>query len=239
MARLFNNNVANYMSRTSVNLGLNGLTECSYAVWFKISSTPASIDCLVWKDTSVASTETFLMRVLTTGAVLFEISSHVTPTIFPAWETSVAPSLNVWHRALFTWKRNAINSTDGIIYLDGVSVATTFTANGYVGTFTLGEESDTYYMGIREGTSEPYDGALAWVTVWNRQLTAQEAVTDAANPLGVLSGRVSQVELCPDSELVFGGSMTVNGTVPCTDGPFGTQIAGGGKRMHSMIYSQG
>jgi hypothetical protein len=239
MARLFDNNAANYMRRASVNLGLNGSTECSFAAWFKIPAIPASTDCVFWKNTSVASVETILMRVRTAGNIACEISSHLTGSIFPEWITSAGVSLNVWHRALFTWKRNAIDSTDGIIYLDGVSVATTFAANGYIGTFTLGEESAAYDIGIREGTIEPYEGSLAWVTVWNRQLTAQEAVTDAANPLGVLSGRVSQVELCPDSELVFGGSMTVNGTVPCTDGPFGTQIAGGGKRMHSMIYSQG
>lgn len=66
----------------------------------------------------------------------------------------------------------------------------------------------------------PLYGSLAWVCVWNRQLTAQEALLDYINPRNVKSGLVSIVELSPDVDQgSLGGSMTVNGTLASVGGP--------------------
>jgi hypothetical protein len=240
VGRIFNNNTANYMSRASVNLGLNGLTECSFAYWLKVTALDAALEQRIIQKQIADGWSSITSRLeINTTRTTFGVENQ-TLADFPTWFLTTGIGLGVWARVLFTWKRNAINSTDGLIYINGVSQALTFLANNYAAGTVIEETSNNLYYGIRPVTlTSPLNAALAWVTVWNRQLTSAEAVTDAADPLGILSGRVSQVELCPDTELVFGGSMTVNGTVPCTDGPFGTRIAGGGKRMQSVIYSQG
>jgi hypothetical protein len=121
-------------------------------------------------------------------------------------------------------------------------VATTFAANGYIGTFTLGEESAAYDIGIREGTIEPYEGSLDWVTVWNRQLTAQEALLDFANPLNVQNGLRSAVSLNGSNrdQGAIGGVMTVNGTLVEVDGaPFDLQRNVFTKNLRPSIFAPG
>jgi hypothetical protein len=213
MGRSFDNNIANYMSRASVNLGLNGSTECSVAFWFNPPSFPSETRIFT-KDHGAAWPTLDIYLHITTGIVQFEVG-NVDTNAFANWEPVTGLSVDTWTRMLFTWKRNALDATDGLIYINGSTVSTAHASLGYIGSFTIKEESSTLFYGQRPALDLALSGKLAWVTVWNRQLTAGEATTDATNPLGVTSGLVSRVQLCPDTDAILLGSMTVNGTCPC------------------------
>lgn len=218
MARLFDNNTANYMSRASVDLGLNGLTACSYACWVKITaSDPTNEQRIFQKEINGLDGWNSLKcsLVVNTTKIGFEVNNQ-SLTQYPHWDVSSGLSTGVWTRALFTWGRTAgAASTDAAVYINGQAVATTFTANGYTNTFTIQENSSNLYYGIRAITlTQPYNGALAWVCVWNRQLTAQEALIDYTNPRNVTSGLISRVPIGDsDKDEALGGSMTINGTL--------------------------
>ena len=143
----------------------------------------------------------------------------------PDWIVNL-PAYETWTRVLFTFKRNAIDQTDGIVYFNGVSqTIVSFVAAGYASNFTVLEESNNFYLGIRAVTLvNPVLGRMGWFTVWNRQLSAGEAASDAASPLAVTSGLVSRVHLCPDTDDVLGGSMTVNGSLACA-----SEVPGSGR----------
>lgn len=214
MSRLFDNNTANYMSLSAVTLGLNGLTELSCAYWLNLAST-ASTQYVVSKQLTAndgwASVQSRFNNPAST--LRFEIDNF-TLTQSPLWEIT-APATGAWHRILFTWKRNAITSADGLIYVDGVSTSVSFTAGGYGAAFTLEEDSNGLYYGKRPiALTSPLNGSLAWVTVWNRQLTATEALVDYNDPRSVTAGRLHCVECNSDTDLSgYGNDMTVTGTL--------------------------
>lgn len=221
MARLFDNNASNYMSRSSVNLGLNGATECSVAYWIKLTAVDAAGEQRILFKQISDGWNTITTRVLTnTTQLIFGVESQALG-MYPTWTMSSGIGTGAWVRALFTWKRNAITSADGVVYINGVAVSTSFVANGYAAGFTPEESSNNLLYGIRPVTlSFPLNGALAWVCIWNRQLTAQEALIDYTNPRNVKSGLLSIVELAPDVDQgALGGSMAVNGTLQEVGGP--------------------
>lgn len=219
MARVFDSNVANYMSRGSVNLGLNGLTAYSLAFWVKPTNTPGADEGLVVKESSGGWWTIFSQMTVAApaGRITFAVEND-SLVEFPQWTTSAALAVGVWTRVLFTLQVSAGGASDGIIYVNGQAVSTTF-AGTYTASFTLDELSNTLFYGQFSGAN-PLDAALAWVCIWNRQLTAQEALLDYSNPRNVKSGLLSIVELSPDVDQgSIGGSMTVNGTLAPTGGP--------------------
>lgn len=221
MARAFDGSTSNYLSRT-VDFSLNGATECSFAAWVKAGTADATLYPYVMAKAKNGWTPVAINYSANTRKVNFSVENE-TLTQNPAWETSADIADTIWTRLLFTWKRNAIDATDGIIYVDGVPVSASYTANGYTGSFTIEDQSDTYEIGRRPlnpGWATSLTGSIAWVCVWNRQLTAQEALIDYTNPRNVKNGLVSIVELAPDADQgAIGGSMTVNGTLQPVGGP--------------------
>lgn len=222
MSRVFDNNVSNYMSRSSVNFGLNGLTECSIGLWVKLTASTADNQRFVDKKHSVSTSGCpfRLQYVEATGEVTASVNNGAGQS--PDWACTWTPGYGVWGRMLFTFKRNAITTADGILYLNGIAQSTsTFTANGYAAGFTIAEDSNDLFYGLRVVTNLlPLYGSLAWVCIWNRQLTAQEALIDYTNPRNVKSGLLSIVELSPDTDQgAIGGSMTVNGTLQAGGNP--------------------
>lgn len=218
MGRLFNNTAANYMSRGSVNLGLNGATACSFGYWIKITAVNAAAEQRVLSKeiNGLDGWNSIWSAIITnTTTLAFEVQSN-TAGDYPDWTINTGIGTGVWTRALFAWERTAgAASTDASVYINGVAVATTHTVNGYTNTFTVQENSSNLYYGIRPLTlTRPLDAALAWVCVWNRKLTAQEALIDYTNPRNVTSGLLSRVPIGgSDVDEVLGGAMTVTGTL--------------------------
>lgn len=216
MARNFDNNVANYMSRSGVNLGLNGLTECSLGVWVRITAGTLDNQRFVDKQfsTGTSGCPFRIQYVQASGELAASVNNGAGQS--PDWACSWTPGFGAWTRVLFTYKRSAITSADALLYLNGVSqTISTFSANGYAAGFTIAEDSNNLFYGLRVLTNLlPLNGALDWVCIWNRQLTAQEALLDYTNPRNVTSGLVSRVRLGgTDADEAYGGTMTVNGTL--------------------------
>lgn len=208
------------MTRSSVNLGLNGLTACSFAFWLKVSATPTNEGAILRKvGTGGWGTIWVNIHGTGTGKVGFAVENS-TITQSPMWTSPDAAPVGAWTRYLFTWQRNAGDVTDGALYVNGQAVSPTFVANGYTTAFVMDEITDVLRYGGMPEWPITLDAALAWVCVWNRQLTSGEAATDASDPTAVTSGRLSLVSLCPDLDRTLGGEMTVNGTLACEPGPF-------------------
>lgn len=217
MARTFNGNSANFMSRASVNLGLNGASAYSHAVWVRRAAVTATTTIPMVKRYGAGS-NSYVMTL--TGASFDQVFCAPNDAVLgqnPQWLTTTSVPLGVWTRVLFTFQRNAATSADGIVYFNGVAQGTTFTANGYAGTFTISEDTNLYYIGIAEdGAFGPVNGDLAWATVWNRALTAQEALLDLVNPWAVRNGVIHRVGIGPgldNDDSGFGNHMTVTGTL--------------------------
>lgn len=222
MGRTFNNNTANYMSRASANFGLNGLTECSIAAWVNIAAATVDNQRVADKQFSTGTSGCpFRMQYThATGEVSISVNNGAGQS--PDWSCSWTPGFGVWTRVLFAYKRNAISVADGAVYLNGASCPiSTFSANGYAAGFTIAEDSNNYFLGLRVITNLlPLNGSLGWLCVWNRQLTAQEAALDFQHPLNVTSGLVHRVQLNPDTDSSGNGNdMSVIGTIGTLRGP--------------------
>jgi hypothetical protein len=123
---MFNGDAANYMSRASIDFGLNGLTECSYAISLNLSGSTGSTQRLLSKQFGARGCR---------DAILSQA---------PDWIVNL-PAYETWTRVLFTFKRNAIDQTDGIVYFNGVSqTIVSFVAAGYASNFTVLEESNNF-----------------------------------------------------------------------------------------------
>ena len=163
MARNFDNNAANYMSRASVNFGLNGATACSWAYWVKITATSASSQRILAKEINGQNGWATIFSGLTpTDTVLTLELDNFTANTYAYWSTTSGIGTGVWTRALFTWARtSAAAATDAVIYINGQSVAITQqTGTGYTNTFTLQENSSNLYYGLLP-SSQPVVGCTS------------------------------------------------------------------------------
>lgn len=221
MARLFDNNIANYMRRQAVTLGVGGLTEASFAFWINITGTTGVYQPCIVKHIGAGSDWGTIYAGFPAGTTDMTLSvQNRTAVIWPQWTITSGLPLTTWVRCMLAWKRTAAAvAGDGIFYANGIVQPTTFTANGYVNTFTPGEDSNNYYFGQNDLLGQAINASLEWVTVWNRQLTGQEAIADYLNPLAVTAGRLSSVQICPDFDRTLGGGMTVIGSLACMAGP--------------------
>lgn len=177
------NGTDQYLKATSVDFGLNGGTEFSACIWEQVNG-PTGSQILVSKiSDSTNQWATFRLQPNSSGGnVSFSVQNQA-KNEFPNWASSGGKITDGWHHFCGTFKVNAGDSTDGKIYIDGVSRAVTFTANGYAADFTLEENSNDFTIGAR--TFSPvdnyYKGTAGDVAVWNKQLTAGEVTTQYNN----------------------------------------------------------
>ncbi|MBX3101720.1 MAG: LamG domain-containing protein [Bacteroidetes bacterium] len=96
---------------------------------------------------------------------------------YPGWTTTAGLAAGQWHHIAFVYRRNAFNSTDGIIYANGIPMATTFdpSPGGYPSNFSIEYNTRELYMG-RPPTAfgAYYTGILDEMQLWNRALTQEE-----------------------------------------------------------------
>jgi hypothetical protein len=230
MARLFNGVSGGHMA-ASGSLGLNGLTEMSAAVWLRPNSSDQINLCFVICKQlgAISGNATLQLDFNASCAVRLRLRNVALNQVI-TWTADTPLTWGTWTRILFTYKRNALNVTDGIWYFNGNPVTSTLViAGSYTGAFVLEEDSNNWYYGLRPVTLDSkLLGALAHVTIWNRQLTPTEANADFYNHLAISQGLVHRVPLCDDRD--YGSAalnMSVVGTVPCeVDGMFGSQVGG-------------
>lgn len=220
MGRTFANNTANYLSRASCILGLNGLTACSVGFWLRLTATTGANQRIVDHESGGQAGAPFRLQYNNTGTLAFALCNSGA-TMTPDW-TVTAPAFGAWTRVLFTYQASAFDQTDATIYYNAASQTIAgFAASGYAAGFTLLDSSGNLFYGLRTVLNTlPLNGDLSWMTVWNRKLTVQEANLDWQHPKNVLSGLLQRVQLCPDTDDSAAGlNMTLNGTVNCLQGP--------------------
>lgn len=169
--------VDDFFQAANVDFGLNGATECSWSFWLKSSDTTGRV---IGKQISSGFNSIYSDWGSTAGAagkVAFAVqNSAIGGGEFPTWYNSTAVDGN-WHFYLFTFKKAALGASDGILYIDGSPVSTTFSANGYDASFTIEESSNNLLFGARPLTgTDPFAGQIENVQVWNRKLQPAEAM---------------------------------------------------------------
>lgn len=215
MGRLFDHNASNYMNRGSMNLGLNGDTNCSFAVWINLTAVDVSLEQrVVQKEISDGWSSIRMTFSTNTSRIIWGVESQ-TGAAWPSIILDNGIGTGSWRRVMCVWNRNLGTQADFLSYVDGEVVSHALTANGYTASFTIEETSNNYYFGIRPVTlASPLDAKLAWVCVWNRALSIQEVKQDYWNPRNVTNGLISRVPIGgSDVDEAFGGNMTVTGTL--------------------------
>jgi hypothetical protein len=127
------------------------------------------------------------------------------------WFINPAPSAGAWHQNVITYNAGSIGNKP-VWYVDGVSktVTTQVSASGSVSS-----NSDNYVLGNRKtDNARVWDGMIAEFGIWDRILTAQDAVALAAgwSPLALRQGLKAYVPLVGDTEDRLNGATTVTGT---------------------------
>jgi hypothetical protein len=153
-----------------LNLGTGNL---SIDVWVKLSSAPLSVVSLVDKRQSGLGYQFFLYNYLSTGAseVGLQLADGVGTGYANYFSTAAVPADNKWHLVAVTVVRNS--HTGGTFYVDGV-VKGTFDPTAHVGSLSSGATLD---IGVQQGGSESFKGALDELEIFNRALSLTEVQT--------------------------------------------------------------
>jgi len=124
---------------------------------------------------------------------------------YPTWMTTTISALGIedtWAYIAFTWKKGAIGAADGKIFVNGVSVATTFTPQGYSAAFTIGYGAYPLYFArkVDAWPSNYFKGNMDEVRIWNVALTPNQI-------LASYNGGISKV--LSESTEMLGDVLTV------------------------------
>ncbi len=163
--------VNDYMTTPNVNLGFNGKTE--FSIYFELQSSDTS-GRLIAKQVS-DGWNTFYVAFF--GNKVSFSPQNDSLKQYPTWEIVSTINSN-WHRVCITFKKNAINTTDCVIIVDGSVVSTTYTANGYDSNFVMQEVSSNLVIGARPETiSDFYSGKQDEIKIYDYAVTEAEAIT--------------------------------------------------------------
>ena len=192
--------VDDYIRSDSVNFGLHGSTQLSAMAWVNPGVNSAGYKGVVAKHIENAGDQTFeTFALCVVGGASNKIAAILgkfSPSAWPSWYATSATLSSGWSHLAMSWKRVAGDGTDMMLYVDGMPVATTFTANGYSGAFTAYENTTKLSIGARyhSAMTQPLVGLIDEVIVFNRQLTAAE-IADAAAGYLVSAGLISRYKL--------------------------------------------
>ncbi len=144
-------------------------TGYSMQAWLKTTSILES--AIIDRDNAVGAGRIFQFRMEATtgkiGFIRFDSSTSVVTNI----QSSGAINDGNWHHIVVTFD-NTIGSK---IYVDGTSVA-----SDSVTTNNRGGTGSAPYIGIFNGATTPWNGALDEIAIWNRGITSSE-VTELYN----------------------------------------------------------
>lgn len=160
-----------YVKRDNCNLGLNGSTEFSIVAWMKFLHW-GKYEWLFLKP-HAAGWNTFNVKLLDLNQIWLSLEND-TLSAYPQWNTTAAVPLNQWFQFGFAWKRNLITGADGVMYVNGSPIASTFTAYSYSSSFVMKETSNTLTIGRLPATAWVLDGLMGE----NRIFTAQKLDAD-------------------------------------------------------------
>ncbi len=167
-----------YLNGSAINYGLNNGTEMSLSFYIKTSDVSGRILGKQIAD----GYNTF--RVVISAANTIEFSPQNDSAVnggaigeYPGWAATL-PNDGAFHLVTFTWKKNALNQTDGVVYIDHSAVSATFAANDYNSNFVLKETSNNMVIGRRPiSFTDYFSGELKKLKIWNTKLSAaQEAL---------------------------------------------------------------
>jgi Concanavalin A-like lectin/glucanases superfamily/Pectate lyase superfamily protein len=166
--------VNDYAATADTFIGLNGGTAMTLAMWVKLPAA-ATIQRVIAKSIS-DGWNTFSLTYNTAGTLSFALNNQ-NLSQYPQWITNDAVGTG-WKCVVATWSRGSpIGAADASMYIGGSSVAVTYDSgdNTYNTSFVL-HDLNALHFGIRPVTlTQPFNGDIDEVRVYNRRLSASDA----------------------------------------------------------------
>lgn len=196
---------------------LDGATEASWCCWHNPQTLAADKSLFSeyqtfflsnWYHSTEASTWN-LTTVSSAGGGRVVRSSDAMTTLF---------STGNWYFDCWTWKSNADDITDYKFYVDGVSKGIGLVYN--VGSMTaLNNLAENYEIGTLTPGTFDIDSKIAYVSIYDRQLSQAEAQEIHRNPWAITDGLVSMVPLysATAQDLVSGDTADATGSGATAD----------------------
>jgi len=125
----------------------------------------------------------YRIQLSSTNQIVFAVHSK-TLNKFPTWTSSAVPiGSRQWCHIAVTYTRTNFDSTDAVIYFNGVPVSASYAANGYNGSFTIEYSAGQLGIGRLEvDTPANYMwGKLANTSLHDAALSATQVYTDFLN----------------------------------------------------------
>ena len=167
--------VNDYINVAACNLGLNNATTVSVALWIKTTDTNGRI-----LQKQISDSWSTIAVLLLSGSIYFGVQNSGINQ-YPQWITSSTVNDGNWHHIVCVFSKNAINSSDAQIYIDGALATTSYTANNYTSAFLLEEVSSNLVFGVRPVTlTDPLAGNIKDVRIYSSAL-AQSDITKLCN----------------------------------------------------------
>jgi hypothetical protein len=190
-------------------------TEITIEAWMFFPSNPGAVQLEIrkWID-SDGGYGSYVIGNTADNKIYASVQSK-TPSQYPSWTTQKTIGelgiLGQWAHIAFVWKKNAIDSTDGKIYVNKTAVATTYAPNGYSSAFTVGYGSYPLYFGrkVTAWSSNYFLGKLDEVRIWSSALTATQLDDMAAPAITITT---------PSDGATYSLGQTVNADWSVSDG---------------------
>lgn len=179
-----------YVGNSSMNIGLNGLSQISVSAWVKRNST-GSLQSITNKELANGGWDTWNLAINASNNLVFDIAND-THGGFPSVAGSTSLTTGVWYHVVATWLQSSGGASDFKLYVNGVSESVTLTTNSYNGSFTLKEAAKPLGIGVRRNNSGSFlnyfNGSLDDVRIYNRALSASE-ITRLYHSAGKVTGK--------------------------------------------------
>lgn len=157
--------------------GLNGATQFSFEAWIYPNS---STNGYIMGKRGIGTTGYTVFRAAFLSSNLAFYVENGSLQDYPTWDVSSSLTpLNQWSHIVFVWNRVSANSSDGKIYINGVEQTTSFTANGYTGSFTIGDGNTQWRIGRlsdNSGTNQQFDGQIDEVILYDYPLSEDRII---------------------------------------------------------------
>ncbi len=157
-------------------------TSLCIRVWVNVPDwTPAAYSVLTGKSLNALATSATFICALTGAGGLFRLQiERITGAQYPTWDYDVSGfPVNTWHCFEISHIRSAYNATDTIMIVDGVEVATTYTANGHAAAALEYAAYPVSIGGVRGAAVTSYKAAgKIWLAYLGTARTATQAIGD-------------------------------------------------------------
>jgi hypothetical protein len=176
---------------TNTSFNLNGTNTVSVSLWLKPLLVGNPAFAISKKITD--SWSTFYIQQIANGAIQFGCENQSLGQ-FPTWRTGTnTVGTNTVIHVAASFQKNAINASDGTIWINGQGTSTLFSANGYTAGFSLQEVANIFTIGANNTFGYVCGGLIDDIRIYSTKLSTATVNAlyamrnDSVAPLGTVT----------------------------------------------------